>query len=143
MAKEKICSACGKALASENDGIELWGSTFCSMCFIGQATALHRELKPEDIELLKIIGREAAGLLPPELLEMILVAYHRKVTGKQEPPPREETIRVVGELQRLTAFSVFKVTLNMLKTWQDMFNEFVETQQAEIRAKVKKLTDLE
>lgn len=140
---EKKCSACGKSLASESDGIELWGSTFCSMCFIGHATSLHRELKPEDIELLKLIGREAAGLLPPELLEMILVAYHKRATGKQEPPPREETIRVVGELQRLTAFSVFKVTLNLLKTWQDMFNEFVETQQAEIRAKVKKLTDFE
>lgn len=143
MGKAAACCACAKPLTSDTDGIEVFGSTFCSMCFIGHATSFRRELKPEDIELLKLIGREAAGLLPASLLEMILVGFYRNGTGRQDSPPREETMRAVGEVQRLAAFSVFAQTLKLLKTWQDMFNEFVDTQHAEIQVKIKKLTDFE
>lgn len=134
------CSACGKSDIDE-EAVELWGSQFCSMCFVGQAKGLHRELKPEDIELLKVIGKELAGLLPGDLVEMILVGYYQRATGKTDPPPREETLRVVGEMQRLTAFASFKRVLSLLKTWKDVFSEFVESQEEDIREKIRKLTE--
>jgi len=33
--------------------------------------------------------------------------------------------------------------LNLLKTWEHSFTEFVQNQEAELREKVKRLTDLE
>lgn len=134
------CSACGKEDA-QGEGIELWGSHFCTACFVGQARGFHRELGPEDIELLKVIGRELSGLLPADLVEMILVGYYQRATATKDLPLREETLRVVGEMQRLTAFATFKRVLNLLKTWQDMFNEFVQSQEEDIREKIRKLTE--
>lgn len=132
---ERTCSGCSQAI---EEGLELWGSWFCSKCFISQSGQLHRELKPEDIELLRRIGRELAGFLPPDLLEMILVGYSKRISGAMNPM---ELSRVIGEIQRLTAFACFRYVLNLLKIWQSSFNEFVESQEAEIRDKIKKLTE--
>ena len=134
------CAACG-AKDAERDGVQLWNSWYCTTCFISQAQGFHQELRPEDIELLKIIGRELAGLLPGDLVEMILVGYYRRSTGSQDAPPRQETLRVVGEMQRLTAFATFKRMLSLLKTWKDTFTDFVESQEEEIRHNVRRLTD--
>jgi hypothetical protein len=135
------CSGCTKEVDPKTEGIELWGSWFCSASFIGRSQGLHRELTPEDVELLKLIGRELAGLLPADLLEMILTGYYKRTTGLSTPPSRMETERCIGELQRITAFACFRQVLNLLKTWQDMFSGFVQEQEQEIREKIRRLTE--
>lgn len=138
----KRCSGCGKDL-SDGEGVELWGSHFCALCFISTSAKTHRELRPEEVELLRTIGRELAGFLPPELLEMVLIGFWKRSTGQPDGPPAGELSRCIGEIQRLAAFSNFRKVLNLLKTWQDTFNEFVESQEQEIRDAVKRLTDFE
>lgn len=133
------CTACGKPIESEKDAVKLWESWFCSFCFMSRSQDFNKPLEAGDIELLKIIGRELSGLLPPEMVEMVLVGYWKRTSG-QAAPPKDETMRVVGELQRLAAFAVFRRMLSLLKTWQDTFNEFIEQQQQEIQENVKKLT---
>lgn len=140
MEGETRCKACGKTKESDSDGLKLWDSWWCSKCFMSQSQEFNRPLRPEDVELLKIIGRELAGLLPPDLVEMIFVGYWKRCSGQDSLPSKEETARVVGEMQRLAAFGVFRKTLALLKTWQDAFNEFIEGQEAEIRENIKKLT---
>lgn len=142
VSKQPKCSACGNPLDAHNEGIELWGSTFCSACFITNAAKTHREFTPGDIEVLRRLGKELAGFLPGDLLEMILAGFHKRCVGLQHPP-EEEITRVVGEIQRLTAFATFRQILNLMKTWQSSVNDLVENQEAEIREKIKRLTDLE
>ena len=139
---DKACSACGASLDAHNDGLELWGSWFCSSCFIGNATRLRKELTEDDIKLLRQIGRELAGFLPPELLEMVLVGFHKRTKGQDTPAPLEVS-RCVGEIQRLTAFATFQQIMKLLKTWQGSFTELIESQEAEIREKIKRLTDFD
>lgn len=140
---EKICSACNVTLDPKDGGLEAFGSWFCSACFIGNAVKLDKKMTPEDLAVLRRMGKELAGLLPGELLEMILIGFYKRASGKEERPDEAELSRAVGEIQRLTAFSVFRNVLNLLKTWHGMFTEFVEGQEAEIRDKIKRLTDLE
>lgn len=142
MAKD-VCSGCAAALEGPNAGIELWGSRFCTGCFITQSSELHREMKPEDMAVLRRMGRDLAGLLPPHLIGMVFAGFHKRATGSTAPPPAEELERAIGEIQRLTAFAVARRILNLLSTWQSMFNEFAETQQREIQEQLKKLADLD
>ncbi len=138
------CAACATEIGVENDGVEIWNSWYCAKCFIGQAQETNRPLKPGDIEALKVLARELAGLLPGTLLEIVLYGFHKRTTPASTPPPsREEVQRVVGEIQRLVAFSSFKQALNLLKGWNDAVKEFVEGQERDILDKVKKLTDFE
>lgn len=141
--KSKECSGCGNSLDAHNDGIELWGSWFCSSCFIGNATKLHKELTADDIKLLRQIGRELAGFLPPELLEMVIIGFLKRAQGLKDSALRLEVSRCIGEIQRLTAFATFQQIMKLLKVWQGTFEDFVQNQEAEIRDKIKKLTDLE
>lgn len=141
-AKQPKCSACGNPLDAHNEGIELWGSTFCSICFITNASKTNREFTPEDVIILRKMGKELAGFLPPDLLEMILVGFHKRSKGLDRPA-EEELSRCVGEIQRLTAFATFRQVLNLMKTWQSSVNDLVENQEAEIRDKIKRLTELE
>jgi len=145
MTEERKCAACGKAIEDgRNDGIEIWNSWFCAACFIGRAQAAHRELSPGDIEIMKMIARELAGLLPGPLLELIFLGFHQRTVPPGTPPPsRDELQRAVGETQRLVAFSSFKETLKLLKGWRDTVLEFVENEEREILDKVKRLTDFE
>jgi hypothetical protein len=136
------CSGCGNPLG-DNEGVELWNSRFCSTCFIANAAKIHRELTPDQVAMLKVMGRDLAGFLPPELLEMVFTGFWQRSTGRTDAPPADEMARVIGEIQRLAAFSNFRKTLNLLKTWQTMFNEFVEGQEEEIRVTIKRLTDFE
>lgn len=138
---DRKCSGCGNSIDGHNEGIELWNSWFCSACFIVHSAKLHKELTPEDVALMRTIGRELAGFLPPEVLEMVLAGFYRRASGKQDVPA-DELARCVGEIQRLAAFSTFRKVLNLLKTWQGTFNEFVESQESEIREAVKRLTDV-
>ena len=138
----KPCAGCGKDVV-DGDGVELWGSRFCSLCFISVSARTHRELLPEEVELLRTIGRELSGFLPPELLEMVLTGFWRRSTGRPDGPPAGELSRCIGEIQRLAAFSNFRKVLNLLKTWQGTFNEFVESQEQDIRDTIKRLTDFE
>ena len=140
MPEKTVCSACGKEI-DPKDGLRTWDTWFCSFCFIAESQKLHKELKPEDIELLKLIGRELAGLMPTELVEMILTGYARRVTGKIEPPAREETLRVVGEMQRLAFISFSRKMLSVLQTLSDLFKDFVESQEREIKDTIRKLTE--
>jgi hypothetical protein len=142
MADNQKCSGCGNTLG-DNEGVELWNSRFCSTCFIANAAKIHRELTPDQVALLRVMGRELAGFLPPELLEMIFTGSWKRSTGRVDAPPADELARMIGEVQRLAAFSNFRKTLNLLKTWQTMFNEFVEGQEEEIRVAIKRLTDFE
>jgi hypothetical protein len=135
------CSACGKDGDPKSDGVEVWDSWFCSICFISRARGLHRELKPEDIELFKVIAKDLAGLMPSDLLEMILAGFWRNATGRTDAPPREETLRTAAEIQRLTAFANFAQRLRLLKTWRDVMIEFVDDQEREIREQIKRLTE--
>jgi hypothetical protein len=141
-ATSRHCSACSNELDS-SEGVELWGSWFCSKCFVGQATDFGRELTPEEIARLRRLGRELAGFLPPDLLEMILVGFYKRASGSKKPPDKTELSRAVGELQRITATACFRQILNLLKTWEEMFGKFVHEQEADIREKVRRLTDLE
>jgi hypothetical protein len=141
MAKD-VCSACATALTGPNEGIELWGSRFCAGCFVTQSADLHREMKPEDLAVLRRMGRDLAGLLPPHLIQMILTGFHQRSAGKPQPPA-EELERAIGEIQRLTAFAVARRIINLLTTWQAMFNEFAEGQQREMQEQLKRLADLD
>lgn len=140
--KQPKCAACGNPLDAHNEGIELWGSTFCSPCFITNAAKTHRDFTPEDLAILRKMGSELAGFLPPDLLEMILVGFHKRSKG-MDRPAEDEIARCVGEIQRLTAFATFRQVLNLMKTWQSSVNDLVENQEAEIRDKIKRLTELE
>lgn len=140
---DKVCSGCGNTLDAKHGGVEAFGMWYCSTCFIGNAVKLDKKLTPDDIAVLRRMGKELAGLLPGELLEMILVGFYKRASGKEERPNEEELSRAVGEIQRLTAFCVFRNVLNLLKTWQGLFTEFIEGQETEIRDKIKRLTDLE
>lgn len=131
-----VCSGCGKDTGS--GGLELWGSWFCSTCFISNSAKLNKELTPEDLKLLRTIGRELAGLLPPEVLEMVLVGFFRRGAGRDPDP--EELARCVGEVQRLSAFATFRKMLNLFQTWKDMTEEMIDAQEKEIRAAIRKLT---
>lgn len=137
------CSACGNPVEGPSDALQLWDRWFCSTCFIGHAQGAGREVTPETAAMLRLLGREMAGLLPPSLIEMILVGFHKRATRSDAAPDKEELDRAVGEIQRLTAFSAFKQTLNLLKTWRDVFTEFADGQERDISEKVKRLTDLE
>ena len=123
--------------------MELWGSWFCSKCFVGQASDFGRELKPEELARLRRLGRELSGVLPPDILEMILVGFYRRTMRSKKSPDRQELARTVGELQRVTATACFRQILNLLKTWDEMFGKFVHEQEAEIRDKVRRLTELD
>lgn len=143
MSKQPKCAACGNSLDAHNEGIELWGVTYCSTCFITNAAKTHRDFTPEDLVILRRMGKELAGFLPPDLLEMILVGFYKRASTSTTRPPEDEISRCVGEIQRLTAFATFRQILNLMKTWQSSVNELVENQEAEIRDKIKRLTDLE
>ncbi len=138
----RTCSACNSELDSA-EGVELWGTWFCSKCFVGQATDYGRELKPEELARLRRLGRELTGFLPPDILEMILTGFYKRASGSKKSPDKAELARAVGELQRVTATACFRQILNLLKTWEDMFGKFVQEQEGEIREKVRRLTDLE
>ena len=138
----RTCSACSAELDS-HEGVELWGSWFCSKCFVGQASDFGRELKPEELARLRRLGRELTGFLPPDILEMILVGFYRRATKSKKTPDRQELSRTVGELQRVTATACFRQILNLLKTWDEVFGKFVDEQQADIREKVRRLTELD
>lgn len=135
------CSSCSKAFDADKEGVKLWTTWFCSMCFIGQAQGLHREIKPEEIEIFKAIAREGAGVLPSLVFELILAGFYRRATGKDEPPPREAVAFTMAELQRATALNNFQREINMLRTWQDMFTDFIQERQKDIQEAVKRLTD--
>jgi hypothetical protein len=137
---KRTCSACTTALA-ENEGVAAFDMVYCATCFISEAGKFHRPIRAEDIELLKTIGREAAGHLPADLVRMLTVGFYRRATGSAAYPPEDELARFVGEIQRLAMFSNIAKILNLLKTWQGMFNEFVESQEGEIRDTVKRLTE--
>ncbi len=143
MSKEsRTCSACGNQLDS-SEGVELWGSWFCSKCFVGQATDFGRKLTPEELARLRRLGRELSGFLPPDILEMILVGFYKRASGSKKAPDRLELARAVGELQRVTGTACFRQILSLLKTWEETFGKFVHEQEADIREKVRRLTDLE
>jgi hypothetical protein len=141
MGQDQKCSACDAQIDSRRDGVELWGAWFCSKCFISNAAKTHKELTPDDILLLRRIGKELAGFLPQDLLEMILVGFHKR-SGGTGPLPGELS-RCVGEVQRLSAFACFRQIMNLLKNWQTMFNEFVDQEETEIRSKIRQLTDFD
>lgn len=139
---KRTCSGCGNGLA-DSEGVKLWDTWFCSLCFISHSAKLHREMRPEDIIALRTMGRELAGYLPPEVVEMVAIGFYRRVTGRQDEPPADELARFVGEIQRLNVLSTMRKVTNLMKTWQDSFTEFVEQSEAEVRETVKRLTDFE
>lgn len=98
-------------------------------------------MTPDQVALLKVMGRQLAGHLPAEFLEIILVQSWRRSTGRKDAPPAEEMALVIGEIQRLAAFSNLTKTMSLLKNWQTIFNDFIEEQEEEIRSTIKRLTD--
>lgn len=89
------------------------------------------------------LGRELTGFLPPDILEMVLVGFYKRASRSKKSPDRLELSRAVGELQRITATACFRQILNLLKTWDTTFGKFVQEQEADIREKVRRLTDLD
>lgn len=136
------CSGCQKPL-EEKEGIQVWKSNLCATCFIGNAAKYHQPLTPDQVAMLKVMGRQMAGHLPPEFLEIIVVGFWRRATGRKDAPPAEELALVIGEVQRLAAFSNLTKTMSLLKNWQTVFNDFIEEQEEEIRSTIKRLTDPE
>ena len=141
--KDKVCSGCGTPLDAKDEGIEVFNTWFCSTCFIGYSAKTHRELTAEDLVLLRTIGRELAGFLPPSVLEMVAIGFYRRSTGRTDGPPPEELARFVGEIQRLAFMSYARKHMNMLKRWKEVNDEFVEDQEGEVRETIKKLTESE
>ncbi len=142
MGKQRSCAACNAPI-EKDEGVELWGNRYCPTCFITQAGELHRELTEADIAAIRLIGRDLAGILPPELVRMVLIGFYQRATGTKGQPPEEELERGIGEFQRLTYFATSRKVLNLLRTWKDTFDEFVEAQEREIRDTIKRLTHLE
>lgn len=140
MGDGRACAGCHKQVEA-NEGLEAFGRRFCSTCFIAEASKFHRPLRPEDIELLKTIGREAAGYLPPDLLRIIAVGFWRNSTGRTDYPPEEALTLFVGEVQRLAAFANSTRVMSLLQTLQGSVTEFVETQITEIRDTIKRLAE--
>jgi hypothetical protein len=126
---------------SEGEGVSQWDTWFCSLCFIGHAARLHRELSPEQLGLLKVIGKQAAGLMPPDLVELIAVGFYRRITGKKDEPPEDQLALFVGEIQRLAALSMFSREMNLLETWKGMFVTFTEERMEEIRVSIRRMTE--
>lgn len=131
------CAACAKDVEAA-EGIELWGSRFCTKCFIGRSQDLNRKLTEEELGLLRLMGRDLAGLIPPDLVEMIMVGFAKRSGVTPEKP---ETERCIAELQRLTAFACNTQILNLLQKWQEVFSAFVREQEDEIREKMKRLSE--
>ena len=142
MSDKKVCAGCGNALR-DNEGVKLWDTWFCSLCFIGNAAKIHRELTPEQVVLLRLMGKTLAGFMPPDLVEMIAVGFWRRITGRKDEPPVDELERFVGEIQRLAALSYFRREMNLLETWHSEFKNFVEARMDEIKETVKRLTDFD
>ena len=140
MADPQKCSGCQKTL-DEKEGIQVWKSHLCPTCFIDNAGKYHKPLTPDQIAMLKLMGRQLAGHLPTDFLEIIVVGFWRRATGRNDTPPAEEMALVIGEIQRLAAFSNLSKTMNLLKNWQGLFNEFIEEQEEEIRSTIKRMTD--
>lgn len=136
------CTACSTPLERE-EGVELWGNRYCAACFITQAGEFHRQLTPAQLVALRQFGRELAGILPTELVRMVLIGFHQRSTGIKTQPPEEELERGIGEFQRLTYFAMSRKVMNLLRTWKDLFDDFVDGQEREIRNTVKRLTDLD
>ncbi len=136
----RSCSACGASL-DPREGVDLWGSWFCSKCFVSQASDYGRDLKPEELARLRRLGHELAGFLPPEILEMILTGFYKRASKSKKAPDKMEVSRAVAELQRITASACFRQILNLLKTWEDTFGKFVQEQEEDIRDKVRRLSD--
>jgi len=140
MTDPQKCSGCQKPL-DEKEGVQVWKSHLCSTCFIDSAAKFHQPLTPDQVALLRVMGKQLAGHLPPEFLEIIVVGFWRRATGRQDAPPAEELALVIGEIQRLAAFSNLNKTMSLLKNWHAIFNEFIEEQEEEIRSTIKRLTD--
>lgn len=138
---DRKCAGCGSAVDAR-EGIELWNSWFCSPCFISHSAGLHRELTPDQVASLRMMGQELAGFLPSNVVEMVALGFYRRSTGRVDAPPPDEMARFVGEIQRLVVFSTSRRLMNLLKTWQGTFEEFVQQQEGEIRDAVKRMTDL-
>jgi len=141
MTDPQKCSGCQKTL-DEKEGIQVWKSHLCATCFIDNAAKYHQPLTPDQVAMLKVMGRQMAGHLPPDFLEIIIVGFWRRSTGRTDTPSAEELALVIGEIQRLAAFSNLTKTMSLLKNWQTIFNEFIEEQEEEIRSTIKRLTDV-
>jgi len=131
------CAACGKEF-EEKDGLKLWDTWSCGECFIRQAAEFRKELRPEDVELMRLIARELSGIMPTELVRMIVQGYARNLGVAA--PSHDETLRAVGEIQRLGYISFARKSLSTLQKLSALFQEFVETQERELRETVKRLT---
>lgn len=138
---DRKCAGCGNPVPGDQ-GVDLWNSWFCSPCFISHSAGLHKELTPDQIGALRRLGQEMAGFLPASVVEMVAIGFYRRATGRADGPPAEELERFVGEIQRLVVFSTSRKIMNLLKTWQGTFNEFVEQQEGEVRDAVKRVADL-
>lgn len=136
------CASCSAPL-DKDEGVELWGNQYCTACFVTQAGELHRELTPADLVAIRQIGRHLSGILPPELVRMVLIGFYQRATGMKGQPSEEELERATGEFQRLTYFAMSRKVMSLLKTWKDTFDEFIEGQEREMRDTIKRLTDLE
>ena len=136
------CAACGNALADQ-EGVTLWDTPYCTTCFISNAAKQHRELRPEDLAALRRLGKELAGYLPGELIEMLAVGFWQRSTGRKDRPPEEELERCVGEIQRLHVLSEIRKVMRLLGTWKEEFEKFVEAQYDEMRDTIRRLTALE
>ena len=134
------CAGCGKAIG-DGEGVRLWDSWFCSLCFISNASKLHREVTPEQIALLRTIGKELAGFMPQELVEMIATGFWRRATGRADAPPADELARFVGEIQRMAAFCYFRREMNLLETWRAEFVQFIEARTDDIRGAIRRMTE--
>lgn len=139
---QRKCAACGNAL-SEQDGVSLWDTWYCTTCFVSNAGKLHQPFRPEDLAGLRNLGRELAGYLPPELVEMLAVGFWQRSTGRKDRPPEDELARFVGEVQRLHVLSECRKMMRLLGTLKEEFEQFVESQYAEMRETIRRLTDFE
>jgi hypothetical protein len=138
---ERKCAGCGNQVPGDK-GVELWNSWFCSPCFISHSARMHKELTPDQIVALRMMGQELAGFLPANVVEMVAIGFYRRATGRADWPPADELERFVGEIQRLVVFSTSRKIMNLLTTWKGTFDEFVDQQENEVRDEVKRVADL-
>lgn len=109
----------------------------CDQCFFAKVGTIQNVPKERYRELKSAIESEAAGILPWPGLKMILEAFYDQVArgGAFDQAIEENGLAI----QRLAALGACREILR----FSDALGEFAKTMEEDIRARMKKMADLD